>query len=471
MAGGTAIAQAIGMLAAPILTRIYTPEDFGIRAVFVALLAITVIVAAFRYPMAIPLPEEDEQAVNLLALSFGLLAAGAGVVGLAVWLAGDLLIMSANAPDLRPFLWLVPLGLLGAGAYQALTYWAVRKKAFGTIARTTVVQSAGGTGVSIGLGFLAAGPLGLIVGTLVGQAGGVTTLGRVVKNTGWEAFRSVSASGVKAAAYRYRQFPLFSTWAGLLNTLSLQVPVLILSGSFGSQVVGLYALADRILKLPLQYVGNAVGKPFFGRAAQAKREGNLASITMKLFSTLSAMGLPALVILALVAPAAFTAVFGEAWRTAGVYVQWLSPLFVFILVGSPISTLVAVHESQFGGLVFQVGLLVGRVAALLLGGMWAGPVGAIGAYGVVSALFWLIFIGWIMHLTGIGLMAWGSVLLRNLLIGFVLGLPIILAFVLQAPASVAVAAGLAGGLGAAGVAAHALRRTRHRDAYCGDSLV
>jgi O-antigen/teichoic acid export membrane protein len=65
---GTTIAQSIPVAITPILTRLYTPEDFGLLAVFVALTAILGSIANGRYELAIMHPEKDEESINIAAL-------------------------------------------------------------------------------------------------------------------------------------------------------------------------------------------------------------------------------------------------------------------------------------------------------------------------------------------------------------------------------------------------------------------
>ena len=69
LAGGTAAGQAITVLAAPLLTRLYSPEDFGLLAVYTSLLMTIGVIASLRYQLAIPLPKSDEEAAHVVVLS------------------------------------------------------------------------------------------------------------------------------------------------------------------------------------------------------------------------------------------------------------------------------------------------------------------------------------------------------------------------------------------------------------------
>ena len=66
---GTTIAQAIPIAISPILTRIYTPEEFGIFALYMAFISIGAAIVTGKYEMAILLPKRNEYAKYLVVIS------------------------------------------------------------------------------------------------------------------------------------------------------------------------------------------------------------------------------------------------------------------------------------------------------------------------------------------------------------------------------------------------------------------
>ncbi|MEW6216689.1 MAG: oligosaccharide flippase family protein, partial [Candidatus Bipolaricaulota bacterium] len=238
LAGGTALGQTVTILASPLLTRLYDPQDFGIAAVYTSLLSIFSVVASLRYELAIPLPEEEPTAANVLWFSLLMVGLTACVAGLGVWFLGGKLVHLVNSPGLRPFLWLLPLGMALVGTYQVFSYWAIRREAFPRLARTKVTQGVSSVAVQLLFGFAYAGPLGLLLGRVVGQAAGVGTLALLARRRDAEALRAWSWQRMRYVALRYRRFPMLSSGAALINALGLQVPVLLLSSLYGAQVVG-----------------------------------------------------------------------------------------------------------------------------------------------------------------------------------------------------------------------------------------
>ncbi|MDQ2914197.1 MAG: oligosaccharide flippase family protein, partial [Chloroflexota bacterium] len=157
-------AQVLNVLAAPVVTRLYTPAEFGIFAVFISMLSIAVVPASLRYEAAIPLPNDDDTARRLVLLCFGLLAVTGSVTAIGVIVFGGALVDLMNAHVPERYLLLLPVSLVGVGAIQILGSWAVRLKSFGDIARARVTQSAAQVGTQLGLGMLHAGPIGLLLG-------------------------------------------------------------------------------------------------------------------------------------------------------------------------------------------------------------------------------------------------------------------------------------------------------------------
>ena len=348
LAGGTVLGQAIVVLTSPILTRLYTPEDFGVLAVYTSILSIISVIASLRYELAIPLPEKDEDAANILALSLSIVAFMGLLVGIGTWLLGIQIVCLANVPALRQYLWLFPVGVVMVGTYEVLNYWAVRKEAFTQIARTKLNQGAGLAIAQIGLGLLKSGPLGLLIGRIMGQAAGITTLTMLAYKKDKKALEAISPSRVRYMVARYRRFPLFSSGAALINALGLQLPVLLLSGFYGAQVVGQFMLVQRVFGLPLTLLGTAVSQVYLSQAAHKARADiqGLQKLFYTIAKRMAVLGSMPTIILVGAGPSLFSLVFGIEWRQAGVYAQIMAAMFLSAFVATPLSYTFSVLERQ-----------------------------------------------------------------------------------------------------------------------------
>ena len=176
LVGGTAFAQALMVLVLPLLTRLYTPEDFSVLAVYSSILGIVSVAACLRLEIAIPLPQRDEDAANLLALALCSSAGVAGLSALIVVLFPVQIVALVAQPKLLPYLWLLPLGILLSSSCAALQFWTTRKKRFSVIAKTHLTQAIGGAGTQAGLGWASIAPLGLLLGQMISSGAGIFQL-------------------------------------------------------------------------------------------------------------------------------------------------------------------------------------------------------------------------------------------------------------------------------------------------------
>jgi O-antigen/teichoic acid export membrane protein len=406
LAGGTVAGQAITVLASPLLTRVYTPDDFGVLAVYASLLMTIGVIASLRYQLAIPLPEDDQEAANVVVLSLGVVLGMSLLSLVAVIFFRHQIAHLVNTHSMANYLWFLPPGILLLGTYQVLNYWAIRVKAFTAIARTKLSQQASMVAVQIG-GFLL-GPAALLLGQISGQAAGITSLGMLALRKKKQLFRMVSISGLFYAAHRYRRFPIFSSWGGAFNTAGQQLPPLLFAAFFSSSAAGIYLLAHRVLAMPMTLVGRAIADVFFSQAAEARREGTLAPLVAGIHEKLAHIAMAPALVLVFAGQDLFGLVFGENWRQAGQFAQWMAPWIYLVFVTSPLSMLFSVLEKQAHGMLFQGILFCTRIGALLIGAHYQDIMLAIMLFATGSAVCWLGFLVWVIKASGNG---W-TVLLR-----------------------------------------------------------
>ena len=164
-----------------------------------------------------------------------------------------------SGPGILDYLWLLPLGVLGSGFYLSLYLWGVRRPAFVQIAKTRLSQGVLKASLQVGGGVFGAGPIGLILGDIAGRVAGAGTLAALVTAMPRRTrLRPPPIRHMVAIAWRYRSFPLWSTWSTLLNQFSIHLPVLVLSSAYGTDVSGWYGLALLVLLGPTYIVGQSV---------------------------------------------------------------------------------------------------------------------------------------------------------------------------------------------------------------------
>jgi len=402
LVGGTAGAQLLTVLAAPLLTRLYSPEDFGVLAVYASLLALIGVISSLRYELAIPLPEDDTEAANVAALSLILVGISTLLSAVLVLLLGTPIAEALGVPALAGYLWLLPVGVLLGGAYSVFNYWSVRTKRFSTIAGTRLRQAL--ATIAIQLAAFKLGGIALLLGQVAGQGVGTTSLARPA--LAMPAFRQVSWGGVRQAAVRYRRFPIFTTWAGLFSTGGTQLPPLMIAAFFTAAGAGLYALAHRVLTLPMILVGSALQSVFLSSAPEALRNNQLGEKVHRLLDILTQIAVLPAAILVITGPDLFAIVFGEEWRQAGALAQWMTPWLVLQFCTGPLTIVNAVAEKQHLGLIMQVQLFTVRVVMLAIGAYHGDVVFAIMLFSVGSAVSYLIFLWQVLSVVDVSIMVY-----------------------------------------------------------------
>lgn len=365
---GTAVGQIAALLAAPALTRLYSPSSFGIFTVVSSLIMTIGTVAALRFELAIPIPEREDRAQSLAALGFisCLATAVAGSFVVLVW--GLDMANLFGEPDLMPWLWLVPAIAALVGCFTVLNQLAIRHRRYGAIARRNVTQSVGMVLVQIGAGLASFRSGGLIVGLGFGQV--VGTVG-MMPSSGLlspDARRGRTPGELRAALVRFRRFPLMLAPAGLINALGLQLPVLFIAYYFGSQVAGWLGLTQRVLGLPVTLLGLAVAQVYLGELSRAVRGESVH--TRELFAVasrrLAVAALGCLAVLLMAGPWLFSTVFGSEWLPSGQYAQALAVSLALQLVAVPLSQTLIVFERQTLQLLWDVGRLAAVMVAVVV---------------------------------------------------------------------------------------------------------
>ncbi len=400
IAGGAAVAQIITVVASPILTRLYEPTDFGILQAYASILGLASVVAAWRYEMAIPLPGDDSEARDVLALALSMVVGTAAVGGIAVWLSSDQLASWLDTPEIGRYAWAVPIGILLVGAYSSMNMWAIRKGAFGRIGRTRLAQASGAVGTQIGAGLAGVRPFGLIVGHIIGLSSGTGTLLRRARNEDGLRITKTGLQRMRAVATRYRRFPLVSSWAALLNAGGLEAPALILLAFYDAELLGWYALALRLLAMPTQLVSRAVSQVFVGESASLVSDRDFRGLEQRFWKTVKGLmliGLVVIPLLALPAPLYFPPLFGSEWETAGRVAQLLAPFMFASLVAGPLGGVLDVLERQDLHLLREVvrtALSLGTLVLLAAGG--ADPLVAIAGLSIAGTLGYAFgfFVAW-----------------------------------------------------------------------------
>lgn len=370
LVSGTVFAQVLTIAASPFLTRLYGPEAFGLLALFSSITSIISVISCLRYELAILLPKTDKEAANLLAVSLGFVVLISIFTIPIVWLGRTIILDLLKTPALGLYLWLVPPTVFFSGIFLAFNYWNSRTKHFGRLSLAQAFQSFTSTASQLAMGYAGHGIGGSLIGSsLVGSALSSLVLSRQIWRDNSRLFKeSITWRGMLAGLKCYAKFPLHNTWAALLNTISWQLPALLLSTFFSTSVVGYYALAFRLINLPMMFIGRAIGQVFLQRASIAKYNGTLPKLVEQTLINLIQLVIFPLLTIILIGHDLIILVFGNRWGESGIYLQILGFWAIIWLITSPIDDLLQILERQKESLCIHAAILLSRLLGLSMGG-------------------------------------------------------------------------------------------------------
>jgi len=395
---GSAIAQAIPFLVSPILSRLYTPYEFGVFGTFFSVVTFISLIVTLRYEVAIVLPKNEESAVNLASLAgiltvFISLAAFLGILAFLFLFPGS----KEVDPTLRFLLYFVPILTILIGFYQVLNSYSNRIKKYRSIVNYRLSNSAVTASVNIFAGSLKMGSVGLLLGTIAGSLISIMVFFRELYSEFVRLGKKVTKSGMRRVAHDYREFPLVNSFQAVSDLFQINGIIYFIILFFNTAVVGSFSYAIRILQAPMNLIGSAFAQVFIQQASVMHNESqSLDRIVRKSIFRSAMAGLPVLVVLLLAGPQLFAFVFGEPWRDAGVYARILSPVIFLDFVRAPISQVPLVIGRQKR--LFSISLIgnVILLTSMLYGGIVAKDVvSGLALYSILQSTYILLLLNWL----------------------------------------------------------------------------
>lgn len=360
---GSAVANLAMLGALPFLTRIYTPAEFGVFAVYLATSMILSSLTCAKYELAIPLPASDSRAWHTLLLTMlvSTLVPMITAIVLLVW-------TPAKLAPLSDWLFLLPVGVSLDSLSRSFSFWLTRKGEFAWLACARMSQVAIVVAVQVYWGAHLGGGVGLVMGFFCGAI--VLFLMNAWKTWQTRPQQSCRIALLSALARKYQQFPRYLLLAHSGATFSSSLPVFFFANFHGETMAGLFAVAMRVIDRPVQLIGQAVFQVFYPEASrQYSRYGECRRLFSQTIRSLLLIGFSLLLVIVLFAPSCVSLLLGERWSESGRLIQLLAPMLVLQLMHTPVSGLFMIADKQHLDLVWTFGRLALVVIGLSLG-LW-----------------------------------------------------------------------------------------------------
>lgn len=335
---GTVIAQAIPIALYPLLTRLYSPEDFGILALYISLMSLLAVVLTGRYELAIMSPKSAKDAESLVTLCLTLIMVTSTVSFLIVLLFSDLIAQNLlNTPAIKPWLYFVPLSAALWAVYQTFMFWANRQSKYKRIALSKITQTSGTGFTNAVWGLISPVTAGLVVGRIVGDLAASTSMVYQTIKKQPDFFKSPSTRAIKSLALKYRDFPTYLLPSSIVGQVNMQLPNIIIANFFGSVTLGFYSLGFQLVVLPTALVGKNLGDVYRQQATETyNKKGNFRDVYFDTLKKSALLGIVPFLVFIFFAPSLFSFFFGEQWEIAGKYSQILSVFTFLSFVITPI---------------------------------------------------------------------------------------------------------------------------------------
>ena len=380
------IAQVVGILVYPILTRMYAPEDFGLFSLFTSIAGVLVLLASMDYFNAIVLPKTDNEARPIVHVALLSIAALTLLLLLSVPFAPQIASVF-KSPDLASFYWMLPIYVCLVSVWNVLNYWYIRRKAYWRISGYQVSQSLFSAGYKVGFGWLGVLSGGLFYSAVLSS---LCSLLISVTQSAKQHLTSLlqwNWTECRQAAVRYSNFPKYSLPHSLVNCISGQLPVLLLTPFFSVRDIGFWSMALLLSYTPISTITRAAYQVLYQRISErVNQQQPIMSLFRQLASYTLLAVVPVFIGLWFVLPMLTQWLLGEEWRIVGQYIRWLLPWLVCNVLFTTTNFLFDVFAKQKAGLCFEI-----LLAVLRLGGLAAGIIAqsfelAIIGYAIGSAI-------------------------------------------------------------------------------------
>lgn len=363
-ASGTIFAQSLGLITTPIITRIYTPNDYGMFSAILAVVMVLSSVSTLRYEIAIPIERDLNKIFSLVKLCLLISLSISALVFLTIIFFSERISIFLDLKDSQGLLFLIPVLLLINSFFKIFNFVNVRFKAFKFISKVKVIQSLLASAIKISFGISGFNYLGLVYGNLGQEALGIFAFYSKFKKKGFKLFILDDISGIKALAIKYIKFAKYQTPSQLLLSVSQRLPTLFIVAIFSSKELGYFSLAFGMLSLPINLIGSSVSNVFYSEISEIGTDDSkkIYSLSVNILKKLFAIGIIPTAVVLLFGSDIFSYVFGEQWLIAGELAELLIVLILIRFVVSPIMSCLNLYGMQR----FQLKVNALRLTILLL---------------------------------------------------------------------------------------------------------
>lgn len=382
---GVGIAQIIPILAYPILSRIYVPEDFGLLSPITSINAILGIIVTLKYENAILITRNKHDCsilvCSILIIALLLLA----FIELFILAFSEDISILLNNNSLKYWLWVCPISASCIVLFNCFNEWCVRYGRFKTLSINKIINGVALPGGKLLLSGSLFKSFGLIVGDLLGHLiTGISCCTRLNKAEK-DFFKNISRTEIIRVLKRYIDCPKFILPGQLLNKVAYELPVFIIMARFSTETVGFYSMAVMVLALPTIVIGRSIGDTFRKKASDIyQRDGRCVNFFLRIVLFSASLSFCGFLLIYFISPQLFMLVLGEEWVVSAYYCKILCPMLAISFVSQIVSSVYIIVEKMRLLLYWQILYFVSTLAGLYVGAFY---------FHTIEATLWGLAIG------------------------------------------------------------------------------
>jgi O-antigen/teichoic acid export membrane protein len=334
-AGG---AQAVMVLSAPLLSRLYSPAEFAGLALLTSAVGIVSRFSSFKYESAIATGRNRPEMGTLAALATWVLMGFTIAAVIIPVLCFPLLEARLGMAGAITFCICLPITVFFDGMIQIVITWAVRWRELKAVSTNDLLRNGSSVLTQLLAGVAKVGVPGLMLGQTVGTVfgfwaltfrGTTAQLLRYARSSSWHRRRVV--------AQRFRDFPIYQMPKATLNALARNAPPLLISAYYSASATGLFYLAFRLTALPAQLIALSLGRILMQRFATLQNVKKQSLLPLLIRSTIgfTILGAPIVLVAALFGPQLFRFFLGARWESAGYMAAWTALWSATLVCGTP----------------------------------------------------------------------------------------------------------------------------------------
>jgi O-antigen/teichoic acid export membrane protein len=341
---GTVISQAIPIIMSPILTRIYSPEQFGVFALYSSVIALLLLMSTGSYEMSIMLPKKDNDAKYMIYASLFVSIIISIFLLVFMYFFAEKIVLFLGNTDLLVWLYISPLLITFLALLQSLNIWNSRKKKYKTLARNKILNTSLISTSQITLGTIILSNFGLMIGHILGHILSILVLLKVTLKQS-SLIQNFKYKKMFLLMLHFKKFPLFTLPNSIVDGVRLAGINILISKYFSIEVLGQFALAWRMVQAPLSMITAAISPVLYQKTSTTPKK-KLTKLVMQFLFKASLVSFPIFIIIYFFASDIFGFVFGTQWREAGLIASSLTPWLFLNFLTSPISSIYIIINKQ-----------------------------------------------------------------------------------------------------------------------------